>query len=61
MTLKEARKKRNLKQVEVAKIMGVSTSQISQWESGVNKITAKKLFELCDILRVSRDDIKLPE
>ena len=59
MTLKEARLKRDLKQSELAQIMGVTTSTVCQWETGVNGMSVHTFYKLCEVLRVNRDDIIL--
>ena len=61
MTLKEARLKRDLKQSEIAQIMGVSTSAVCQWETEATGMSIDKFNRLCEVLRVSRDDIILPK
>ena len=60
ISYKAARVNRKMKQVELAEKMGVSPAQISQWENGINDMSATQFCKFCDILEVSRDDIFLP-
>ncbi len=51
MSFKEARKKRNLTQREVAKELGTSRVTVARWECGVNNPkldTVRKLAKLYD-------------
>ena len=41
MNLRELRKERGLKTVELAELVGVSDSTINRWENGVHKIKPK--------------------
>ena len=47
--LRELRKKNRLKQEDVARMLGCSTSMISRWELGSTPITADKLARLIEI------------
>lgn len=51
------REKNNLKQKEVADIIGVSQQTYSTWEVGTKIIPLKHLNELCDYYKVSIDYI----
>lgn len=56
MTLKESRENKGLSQTELANLVGLKQTTISQYESGSrrpNLITAKKLSE---VLGISLDD-----
>lgn len=46
-----------LSQKELAKQLGVVPSRISNWETGANCPTIDILFEVCEILNVSINDI----
>ena len=51
MSFKEARKKRNLTQKDVAQKLGTSRVTVARWECGINNPklnTVKKLAELYD-------------
>lgn len=47
----------NISQKELAKRLGVVPSRISNWETGANCPTIDILFEVCEILNVSINDI----
>lgn len=55
--LKEARLKKNLKQKELAKIIGVESAEISQYESDKRKPRWDKFSKLLDALDVTADEI----
>lgn len=40
-------------QKELAKQLGISFQQVQKYESGANRISASKLWQLCDVLDVS--------
>jgi transcriptional regulator with XRE-family HTH domain len=51
--LKEYRKKANLKQTEVARLLGFTTSErISRWEKGKSYPSVLNLFKLAEIYGV---------
>lgn len=39
-------------QVELATSIGLSFQQLQKYENGTNRITAAKLFEICQVLKV---------
>lgn len=47
------RKSAGMNQKELAKIIGVSNSRISNWEQGINRPDADMLGKLCTALQVS--------
>lgn len=47
------RKKSNLTQKELAEMLKVKNSAISNWETGVNSIDMETLMKLCEVLNVS--------
>lgn len=49
------RKKRQLRQKDIAAHFGVAESTVSMWERGENMISADMFFELADFLGVSAD------
>ena len=50
--IKEARKKNNMTQRQLADAIGVSHNTISDWESGNHKPDIDTLFLLCKVLKV---------
>lgn len=46
------RKQARMSQKELAKMLGVSNSAISNWESGANSIDLDTLFKLCQVLNI---------
>ena len=53
--LKDLRKLRRMSQTDVAKLLGVSFQQIQKYETGANRISASRLYELGKIVGVSPD------
>ncbi len=51
------RELRKLSQKELASIIGVSNSRISNWEQGINRPDADTLVMLCKALNVSADEL----
>lgn len=51
--LKEARIAQNLKQSEVADMLGVKKNTISNWENGKSNPDIDSLMQLCDIYNIS--------
>ena len=51
------RKKAKLSQKEVAESLGVSIPAVSKWENGSNSIDIETLFDLCQVLGVSINDM----
>jgi transcriptional regulator with XRE-family HTH domain len=54
--LKDLRKLRRMSQTDVAKLLGVSFQQIQKYETGANRISASRLYELGKIVGVSPDN-----
>lgn len=52
IALKEERKRRNIKQPEIAEKLGVTVAMISYWESGSRQMNAKELKLFCKALGV---------
>lgn len=61
LTLKAARVNAGKTLEDVSAIMQVSVGTLSNWENNKTKIDARMLFKLCNLYRVSRDTIFLPE
>lgn len=61
LTLKAARVNAGKTLEDVSAIMQVSVGTLSNWENNKTKIDAQMLFKLCNLYRVSRDTIFLPE
>lgn len=53
--LRQRREMRGLPQKELAKALGISFQQVQKYESGANRISASKLWELCCVLDVEPD------
>lgn len=51
MYIREQRKKLNLTQIQLAELMDVDQTAISQWETGRTKPTIKNLVRLSKILK----------
>ncbi|MEM9965355.1 MAG: helix-turn-helix domain-containing protein [Asticcacaulis sp.] len=56
------RKEMGLSQTELAEAVGVTFQQVQKYESGVNRISASKLFEISKVLQTSiQDFFEFPE
>ncbi len=55
--LKSLRIERNLTQVDLAKIVGVSQATIYFWESGTNEPTLSYLIKLANFFETTIDDL----
>ena len=55
--LQSQRKKNKLTQKALAGLLGVSHNTISQWENGTNAIDMDSLFTVCEIFKVSVNDM----
>ena len=55
--IRKYRKKRNLKQSELALIVGVDRTAVTHWENGAVNPRADKLLKIADALRCSVDDL----
>jgi transcriptional regulator with XRE-family HTH domain len=49
--IRKARKESGLSLKEVAKVLGLSWQQVSKYESGGNRISAGRLFQLAIVLQ----------
>ena len=59
-TVKAARNQRNLSMREIAEKMGVSTTMVSNWESGKCDMSTAQFCKFCEIVGMQRSDIFLP-
>ena len=55
--IRKYRKKRNLKQSELALIVGFDRTAVTRWESGEVNPRADRLLKIADALRCSIDDL----
>lgn len=55
--IKKAAQLRGIKQVEMARFLGVSQSSVSNWINGTNSVDIDTLAKLCDFLGVSLNQI----
>jgi transcriptional regulator with XRE-family HTH domain len=51
--MRERRNAAGLTQAALGEKLGVTFQQIQKYESGVNRVSAARLFEICDVLDVS--------
>ena len=51
--LRQRREMRGMPQKELARKLGISFQQVQKYESGANRISASKLWELCCVLDVA--------
>lgn len=55
--IRKYREERGFSQKELAEMLGVSNSRVSNWEQGINRPDANILAELCRALKVSPSDL----
>ncbi len=55
--LKALRQARNLTQAELAKLLGVDRTTVTQWECGKSLPRASKLIEIAKILKCDVDSL----
>lgn len=53
--IKELRQSKKLTQAELAKLLGIDRTTVSQWEIGKNKPRANMLLQLADIFECDVD------
>ena len=53
----ECRKKENLTQMQLAEKLGITDRAISKWENGKSMPDSSIMLELCDILKISVNDL----
>ena len=51
------REDRGYSQIELAQLIGVSNSRVSNWEQGINRPDADILVDLCKTLNVSPSEL----
>ena len=51
--MRERRQALGIKQADLAKTLGVSYQQIQKYETGKNRVSAGRLFDICRALNVS--------
>ena len=55
--IRKYREERGLNQKELAELIGVSNSRVSNWEQGVNRPDADILANICRVLEVSPSEL----
>ena len=55
MRLKELREEKNITQVEIAKAIKTSQTNIGRWEKGINEPSATHIISLCNFFKCSAD------
>ena len=55
--IRELREDRDLKQADIAKVLGTTQQVYSRYENGVNEMPIRHLITLCRFYRVSADYI----
>jgi transcriptional regulator with XRE-family HTH domain len=51
--MRERRDTLGLSQRQVGEMLGVTFQQIQKYEKGVNRVSAARLFEICEVLKIS--------
>lgn len=55
--IRKYREAQNLSQKELAKLIGVSNSRVSNWEQGINRPDVDILAAICEALKVSPTEL----
>lgn len=55
--IRKYRENRGLNQKELAQLIGVSNSRVSNWEQGINRPDADILVDICKALNVSPSEL----
>ena len=55
--IKQICEMKGIKQIEIAKYLGISQGSISNWMKGINSIDIENLAKLCEFLGVSLNQI----
>ena len=55
--ISECRKKQKLTQAELAEMFGISDRAVSKWETGKSLPDASIMLELCNVLKISVNDL----
>lgn len=55
--IKKYREARHLSQKELAQLLGISNSRVSNWEQGVNRPDADMLADICVVLKISPSEL----
>ncbi len=55
--LQEARVARNLTRAELAILFGSAPAAYGRYENGITKLTATRIIQLCEVLRIVPDDL----
>lgn len=55
--IRKYRENRGLSQKQLAKLIGVSNSRVSNWEQGLNRPDADIIADICRALQVSPSDL----
>ena len=55
--IRKYRENRGLNQKELAQLIGVSNSRVSNWEQGINRPAADILVDICKALNVSPSEL----
>ncbi len=53
--LKEIREDKDLKQIEIAKVLNVTQAQYNRYENGINSIPLEKIYKLAEFYNTSID------
>ena len=55
--IRKYRELRSLTQKQLAELLGVSNSRISNWEQGINRPDADIIANICKVLNISPSDL----
>lgn len=54
-TLRELRENRDLKQTDIAMVLGTTQQVYSRYENGINELPIRHLITLCEFYHISAD------
>ncbi len=55
--IRKYRQEKGISQVELAEMLGVSNSRVSNWEQGINRPDADIIGKICDCLDISPSEL----
>ena len=62
--IRKYREARHISQKDLAQLLGISNSRVSNWEQGINRPDADMIADICLALHISPSellDVKLPQ
>ena len=57
MTLKEYRKSKKMRQIDLANVMNINRSTVAKWENGMIFPSFQKIIKLAAVLEISETEV----